>query len=89
MKFLQIDEKDGLAVEGKWFNHFPIYDKKDLPSDFVTHDHPQRINYLFLQVEPRELHQFENNPFAIFFSQDTHKYDENDNVSQDDFLIAS
>ena len=41
MKILQIDEKDVLAVEGKWFNHLPIYDKKDLSTDFVIYDHPQ------------------------------------------------
>ena len=29
--------------------------KKDLPSDFVTYDHPQCTNYSLPQVEPKEL----------------------------------
>ena len=40
MKILHINEKDGLAVEAKWFNHLPIYDVKNLPIDFVTYNHP-------------------------------------------------
>ena len=28
MNISQIDEKDGLPVEAKWFNQLPIYDKK-------------------------------------------------------------
>ena len=80
------DEKDGLAVEAKWFNHFPIYDDKDVPTDFVTYDRPQCINYLFLTVEPKEHDQLENNPSTTSFSQEIKKYDENDNVAQGDFL---
>ena len=40
MKILQIDEKDGLAVEGNWLNHLPINDKKNLPSYFESYVHP-------------------------------------------------
>ena len=35
---LQINEKDGLAVEAKWLKQLPIYDKKDLSIDFVTYN---------------------------------------------------
>ena len=55
MKILQIDEKDGLAVEVKWFNHLPIHDKKDIPTAFVTYNQQQCINYPFLKVELKEL----------------------------------
>ena len=74
MKILQIDEKDGLPVEAKWFHHSQIYDKKDLPTDFVTYDYPQCINERFLKVEPKELDQFENNPFTTNFSEEIQKY---------------
>ena len=63
MRILQINEKDGLAVEAKWFNHLLIYDEEDLLTDFVTYDYPQCINYSFLKVESKELDHFENNPF--------------------------
>ena len=69
MKILQIDEKDVLPVEAKWFNHLPIYDKKDLPTDFVTYDYSQCINYLFIKIEPMELDHYENDPFTTNFSQ--------------------
>ena len=62
MKILQIDEEYGLAVEGKWFNHLPIYNETHL--NFVTYDHPQRINCCFLKVKPKEFDQFESNLFT-------------------------
>ena len=86
MKVLQIDEKDVLAVEAKWFNHLPIYDEKDFSTNFVTYDYPQWINYLFLKVEPKELCYFENNPFTTNFSQEIQKDDEIDNLSEEGFF---
>ena len=47
------------------------------------------MNYSFLQVEPKEVQQFENYLITISFSQDIQKFDDNDNVSQDEFLMAS
>ena len=78
IKIWKINEKDGLPVEAKCFNHLPIYDKKDLPTDFGTYDNPQCINYTFLEVEPKELDQFKNNPCITNFSQEIQKYDKID-----------
>ena len=86
IKILQFDEKDGLPVEAKWFNHLPIHNEKDLPLEFEASDYPQCLNYTFLKVEPEELDLFENNPFSTNFSQDIQKYDEIENFSQDDFF---
>ena len=61
MKILQINDEDGLPVEAKWFNSLPIYDEKDLPTDFVAYDYSQRIKYTFPKVEPKELDQFATN----------------------------
>ena len=52
----------------------------------MTYDYPQCINYPFLKVEPKELDQFENNPFTTNFSQEIQKYDEIDNLSEEDFF---
>ena len=84
--FYKSIKKDGLAIKAKWFNHLPIYDEKDLPIDFVTYDYPQCINYTFLKVEPKELDQFEISPLTTNFSLEIQKYDENNNVSQEDFF---
>ena len=75
--------KHGLAVEAKFFNNFPIYDKKVLPLDFVMYDHTKCMNYMFLMVKPKELDQFENNSFTMNFSKKNKKNDENDNISQE------
>ena len=88
MKILKINEKDGLPVEAKWFNHIPIYDEKDLLTDFVTYDYPQYIYYTFLKVESKELDRFENNPCTMNFSQEIQKYDEIDNLSEEDLLTT-
>ena len=53
MKILQIHEKEGLSVGAKWFNNSPIYDKKDIATDFVTHDYPQCINFRFLRLNSK------------------------------------
>ena len=86
MKILQLQENEGLLVDTKWFNHLPISNQKVLPSDFVSYGYPQCINYPFLKVEPKELDDFENNPFTTCFSQDIKKFDGNDNVDQQKFF---
>ena len=68
--------------KAKSFNYLPINDKKDLPSDLLSYDHSQCINYLFLSVGPKELDQFENNPFMTSVSQEIKKFDKNDCVHQ-------
>ena len=69
MKILQLIEKDVLPIDTKWFNHLPIHNKKDLPTDFVSCDYPQLISYPFLKVEPKKLDQSKNNQFTTSFSQ--------------------
>ena len=52
----------------------------------MTSDYPQCTNYRFLKVAPKELDQFENNPFTINFSLEIENYDEIDNLSEEDFF---
>ena len=54
----------------------------------MTYDHPQYINYPFLNVEPKALDQFENNPLTTNFIQKIQKYDKHDNVSLEVFFIT-
>ena len=86
IKILQFDEKDGLPVEAKWFNHLPIHNEKHLPLDFETSEYPKCLNYTFLKVEPEEMDLFENNPFSTNFSQDIQKYDEIESFCQEEFF---
>ena len=50
---LMLNEKEGLPVKLEWFNHLPIYNKKDLPIEFNEPNFPECINYPNLKVEPR------------------------------------
>ena len=75
MKILQINEKDSLPIETKWFNHLPTNDGQDLLTDFLTYDQRQYINYRFLNVELKELDHFKNYRFTTNFSQEIQKYD--------------
>ena len=86
IKILLFDEKDGLPVEAKWFNHLPIHNEKDLPLDFETSEYPKCLNYTFLKVEPEEMDLFENNPFSTNFSQDIQKYDEIETFCEEEFF---
>ena len=69
----------------KWFNHLPIYNKKDLPIKFKEPNFAECTNYPNLKVEPRELHAFEKHPFASSFLQEVVTYDQN--LFTDNFLF--
>ena len=87
-KILQIDGKDGLPVEAKWFNHLPTYNKKDLPTDFETNYYPQCINYTLLKAESKELDQFEKIQLQQISVKKFIKCDDIANLYEDDFFIT-
>ena len=92
MKILQLNEKDGLPVQLKWFNHLPIYNEKDIPNYFNEDKYPTCINYPSIQVDHEEIQQFESNPFASSFAQEISTYEENcndnDNLFENYFAMA-
>ena len=65
---LMLNEKEGLTIKLKWFNHLPISNKEDLPIEFKEPHFPQYTNYPNLNVQLRELHEFEKHPFTSSFS---------------------
>ena len=92
MKILQLNEKDGLPVQLKWFNHLPIYNEKDIPNYFNEDKYPTCINYPSIQVDHEEIQQFESNPFASSFAQEISTYEENcndnDNLFENYFAMV-
>ena len=61
---LMLNEKEGLPVKLEWFNHFPIYNGKEIPIKFKEQNFPLCTNYPNLKVEPRELDAFKKHPFT-------------------------
>ena len=74
-----MNEKDGLPVESKWFNHLPIHNEKYVPDEFKKENYPYCMNYPLIKVEDKELQKFESNPFASSFTQEVSTYAENYN----------
>ena len=79
MKILQLNEKDGLPVQLKWFHHSPPRNKKYIPDEFKKKNYPYYMNYPLIKVENMELQQFKSNQFASSFTQEVSTYAENYN----------
>ena len=73
-KALQLNEKDGLPVQSKRFNHLPIHNKKYIPDEFKKEKYLYCMNYPLIKVENKEILQFESNPFASSFTQEVSIY---------------
>ena len=84
MKILQLNEKCGLPVELKSFNHLRIHNEKYIPNEFKKEKYPSYMNYSLIKVEDNKLQQFESNPFASSFTQEvstyTETYNNNDTI---------
>ena len=72
-----MNEKDGLPVELKWFNHLPIHNEKFVPNEFRRENYPYYLSYPLMKVEDNELQKFESNPFASSFTHKVSTYAEN------------
>ena len=77
MKILQLNEKDGLLFQLKWFNHLTIHNEKYIPDKFKKENYPYCMNYPLIKVQQKELQQFDSNPFASSFTQEVSTYAEN------------
>ena len=55
MKILQLNEKDGLPVQSKWFNHLPIHNEKNIPDEFKDEKYLYCTNYPLIKAEHKEL----------------------------------
>ena len=64
MKTLQMNEKDGLPVELKWFNCLPIHNEKYIPDEFKKGKYTYCMNNPLIKVEHKKLQQFERNPLT-------------------------
>ena len=51
MKILQLNEKDGLLIHIKWFNHLPNHNEKYVPDEFRKENYPYCLNYPLIKVE--------------------------------------
>ena len=54
IKILQLNEKDGLSVKLKWFNHLPIQKEKYVPDELKKENYPYCMNYPLIKVEHKE-----------------------------------
>ena len=76
---MQLNEKDGLPVHLKWFNHLSIHNKKYIPNEFKKENYPYCMYYPLIKIEDKELQQFGSNPFASSSTQEMSTYAENCN----------
>ena len=72
-----MNEKDGLPVQWKWFNHLPIHNKKYIPDELKKENYPYCLNNPLIKKEHKELQQFKSNSSASSITQEVSTHAEN------------